>query len=147
MKQLHRAALMAAMLTVPAATAVAQDNSTAGTTTSVNATGGTATTTGNQMTTDAAMTGTTGTNAMGTTGMDNTMSDPSAMNTMETDTANMTAMDTGYETNEQYTQVQQEEDNDFPWGLLGLLGLAGLLGGRKKSASDIHVDARHNNRP
>lgn len=23
--------------------------------------------------------------------------------------------------------VQQEEDNDFPWGLLGLLGLAGLL--------------------
>jgi MYXO-CTERM domain-containing protein len=42
--------------------------------------------------------------------------------------------------------VQREDDNDFPWGLLGLLGLAGLLG-RKKRDSDIHVDARHNTRP
>lgn len=24
-----------------------------------------------------------------------------------------------------------EEDNDFPWGLLGLLGLAGLLGRKR----------------
>ena len=44
----------------------------------------------------------------------------------------------------QYTQTQ-EEDNDFPWGLLGLLGLAGLMG-RKKSERDIHVDARHDKR-
>lgn len=32
------------------------------------------------------------------------------------------------------TQQQQpvEEDNDFPWGLLGLLGLAGLAGLRRR---------------
>jgi LPXTG-motif cell wall-anchored protein len=42
------------------------------------------------------------------------------------------------------TTVQREDDNDFPWGVLGLLGLAGLLG-RKKKDADIHVDARHNN--
>ncbi|HEX9964777.1 MAG TPA: WGxxGxxG family protein [Allosphingosinicella sp.] len=39
--------------------------------------------------------------------------------------------------------VQQEDDDDFPWGLLGLLGLAGLLG-LKKRERDIHVDARRN---
>ena len=39
--------------------------------------------------------------------------------------------------------VQQEDDDEFPWGLLGLLGLAGLLGLRKKER-DIHVDARRN---
>lgn len=42
--------------------------------------------------------------------------------------------------------IEREDDNDFPWGLLGLLGLAGLLG-RKKHDSDIHVDARHKTRP
>lgn len=40
--------------------------------------------------------------------------------------------------------VREEEDNDFPWGLLGLLGLAGLLG--RKKANDIHVDARNDRR-
>ncbi len=30
----------------------------------------------------------------------------------------------------------QEEDNDFPWGLLGLLGLAGLLGRKKNDHHD-----------
>ena len=39
-----------------------------------------------------------------------------------------------------------DEDNDFPWGLLGLLGLAGLLG-RKKHDRDVHVDARNDRRP
>lgn len=44
--------------------------------------------------------------------------------------------------NVQYdTRAQQDDDNDFPWGLLGLLGLAGLLG-RKRQERDIHVDAR-----
>jgi LPXTG-motif cell wall-anchored protein len=47
---------------------------------------------------------------------------------------------------QQQTTVTREEDNDFPWGLLGLLGLAGLLG-RKKKEADVHVDARHNTRP
>jgi hypothetical protein len=31
--------------------------------------------------------------------------------------------------------ASQEEDNDFPWGLLGLLGLAGLMG-RKRDNND-----------
>jgi MYXO-CTERM domain-containing protein len=42
-----------------------------------------------------------------------------------------------------YAQPVQEDDDDFPWGLLGLLGLAGLLG-LKKRERDIHVDARRN---
>jgi hypothetical protein len=42
-----------------------------------------------------------------------------------------------------YAAPVQEEDDDFPWGLLGLLGLAGLLG-LKKRERDIHVDARRN---
>ena len=41
-----------------------------------------------------------------------------------------------------YGEPRQEEDRDFPWGLLGLLGLAGLLG-RKHRERDIHVDARN----
>lgn len=56
-------------------------------------------------------------------------------------------VDTEYNatTDTQYTTVERE-DNDFPWGLLGLLGLAGLLG-RKKKDADIVVDNRHNTRP
>ena len=30
-----------------------------------------------------------------------------------------------------------EDDDDFPWGLLGLLGLAGLMG-RKRRDDDVH---------
>lgn len=33
------------------------------------------------------------------------------------------------------TTMQDDGDNDFPWGLLGLLGLAGLLG-RKRNDHD-----------
>jgi LPXTG-motif cell wall-anchored protein len=56
-------------------------------------------------------------------------------------------VDGGYNgTDTQTTTGEREEDRDFPWGLLGLLGLAGLLG-RKRKEADIHVDARHNNRP
>ena len=33
-----------------------------------------------------------------------------------------------------------DDDGDFPWGLLGLLGLAGLAG-LKRNERDIHVDA------
>lgn len=32
----------------------------------------------------------------------------------------------------------EEDDNDFPWGLLGLLGLAGLLGLKRRD--DVYVD-------
>jgi len=56
----------------------------------------------------------------------------------QNDTTAGTATDTTYA-----TPVQQEDDDDFPWGLLGLLGLAGLLG-LKKRERDIHVDARRN---
>ena len=42
--------------------------------------------------------------------------------------------------------VERDDDDDFPWGLLGLLGLAGLLG-RKKHDDDIRVDARRDTRP
>jgi len=32
----------------------------------------------------------------------------------------------------QTTQPAQEDNNDFPWGMLGLLGLAGLAGLRRQ---------------
>ena len=47
------------------------------------------------------------------------------------------AQDTGTATGDGYASTTQEDDNDFPWGLLGLLGLAGLLG-RKRDRAD-HV--------
>lgn len=34
----------------------------------------------------------------------------------------------------------EEEDNEFPWGLLGLLGLLGLIPRRRK---DVHVHDVH----
>lgn len=37
------------------------------------------------------------------------------------------------------TTDNRDDDNDFPWGLLGLFGLAGLLG-RKRRDDDVHVD-------
>lgn len=39
------------------------------------------------------------------------------------------------------TAPVQDDDNDFPWGLLGLLGLAGLLG-RKRNDNHVHTDRR-----
>lgn len=48
--------------------------------------------------------------------------------------------------NQQYA-AREENDDDFPWGLLGLLGLAGLLGLNRKDDRDIHVDARRDTRP
>jgi LPXTG-motif cell wall-anchored protein len=67
-----------------------------------------------------------------------------AQNDADTSVVNTSTVDdtTGDTTNTQYRTVERE-DNDFPWGLLGLLGLAGLLG-RKKKEADVHVDARHN---
>jgi hypothetical protein len=41
-----------------------------------------------------------------------------------------------------YGDPQPREDNDFPWGLLGLLGLAGLI--PRKKAPDVHIDNRTN---
>ena len=35
----------------------------------------------------------------------------------------------------------QDDDDDFPWGLLGLLGLAGLLG-LKRRDDHVHTDRR-----
>ena len=34
--------------------------------------------------------------------------------------------------------AQQEDDDDFPWGLLGLLGLAGLLGLKRRDDDRIN---------
>jgi hypothetical protein len=39
-----------------------------------------------------------------------------------------------------YGNPQPQEDDDFPWGLLGLLGLAGLI--PRKKAPDVHIDNR-----
>jgi hypothetical protein len=34
--------------------------------------------------------------------------------------------------------AQQQNDDGFPWGLLGLLGLAGLLGLKRNDRDDHH---------
>lgn len=53
------------------------------------------------------------------------------------DTATTTTADTGMAADPaMMTTEPVEDDNEFPWGLLGLLGLAGLLG-RKR---DDHTD-------
>lgn len=41
---------------------------------------------------------------------------------------------------------REDDDADFPWGLLGLIGLAGLLG-RKRDHDHVHVDRRDDIRP
>lgn len=38
-------------------------------------------------------------------------------------------------------RAPDDDDDDVPWGVLGLLGLGGLL--RKRREPGIHVDARH----
>ncbi|MFL6734815.1 MAG: WGxxGxxG family protein [Sphingomicrobium sp.] len=53
---------------------------------------------------------------------------------------------TGTDDNGRVTQRDREDDDDdFPIGLLGLLGLGGLLGLKRKDG-DIHVDARRDTR-
>ena len=59
----------------------------------------------------------------------------------QTTTTDNVAVDTGID-----QPVDHDDDDDFPWGLLGLLGLAGLLG-RKRADDDIRVDARRDTRP
>jgi MYXO-CTERM domain-containing protein len=44
------------------------------------------------------------------------------------------------------TAAPVEDDDDFPWGLLGLLGLAGLLG-LKRRDDTVHVDNRTRPQP
>jgi MYXO-CTERM domain-containing protein len=36
--------------------------------------------------------------------------------------------------------VEREDDNDFPWGLLGLLGLAGLIPRKRTTDNDNRSD-------
>lgn len=43
------------------------------------------------------------------------------------------------------TTAHQDDDDDFPWGLLGLLGLAGLIG-LKRRDDDVRVDRSANKR-
>ena len=42
------------------------------------------------------------------------------------------------------TPVEREDDDDFPWGILGIIGLAGLLG-RKRDNNDARVDRTNTN--
>ena len=39
-----------------------------------------------------------------------------------------------------YGNPQPQDDDRFPWGLLGLLGLLGLI--PRKKAPDVHIDNR-----
>ena len=83
--------------------------------------------------------------ASGNTATDPTLTDP-VTTTTATGTAN--GLNTGAPMDDTLAndmalantvQPEREEDNDFPWGLLGLAGLAGLLG-RKRD--DRHVNSQ-----
>ncbi len=50
------------------------------------------------------------------------------------------AQDANNSVDTSYGNPQPQEDDDFPWGLLGLLGLAGLI--PRKKAPDVHIDNR-----
>ena len=41
---------------------------------------------------------------------------------------------------------RDDDDRDFPWGLLGLLGLAGLLGRKRDNDVNVHRTDNTNNR-
>lgn len=51
----------------------------------------------------------------------------------------VSAQDTVNATDTAYVQPE-EDDDEFPWGLLGLLGLAGLI--PRKRHDTVHVDNR-----
>jgi hypothetical protein len=75
---------------------------------------------------------------------DPTLNDPALADPLATNTADPMAIppaDPMMTDNATAMPVQEEDDNDFPWGLLGLLGLAGLIP-RKRKEADINVDAR-----
>lgn len=82
----------------------------------------------------------------GTTVMNAT--DPALNDSMAADTANVDGFNTEAPMDDTMandmalanTVEPERDDDDFPWGLLGLIGLAGLLG--RKKDGDIHVDAR-----
>ena len=44
-----------------------------------------------------------------------------------------------------FNETERDDDDGFPWGLLGLLGLAGLLGMRRRD-DDVRVDTTRNTR-
>ena len=44
------------------------------------------------------------------------------------------------------TTTQRDEDDGFPWGLLGLLGLAGLMGLKKDDRDHHHTTNRTDGR-
>jgi hypothetical protein len=76
---------------------------------------------------------------------DPTLNDPTLADPLATNTADplaTTTTDPMMADNTMAVPVQEEEDNDFPWGLLGLLGLAGLIPRKRKEGGDISVDAR-----
>lgn len=134
----RRAMLGAAVALFPAA-ALAQDN-----TLEANVATGTTVTNTTTTTVDPAM-NMTGADPLADNmaATDPMMTDP-AVNTMVVEPV---VVDPNVATTDEYAQVRQEDDDDFPWGLLGLLGLAGLLGrGKKHDTADIHVDARDGRR-
>lgn len=109
---IRQACVAAALFAVAPASALAAAN-----------TAGTAATTTDPMmngTTDPAM------NVLATDPALNTTTDPVVMN----DPADMLGDDNAGE---------REEDDGFPWDLLGLLGLAGLLGLKKRDRDDDHL--------
>ena len=70
--------------------------------------------------------------------------DPLAANTMTTDPLAGDGIATTSDpmiTDPSMNATEEEDDDDFPWGLLGLLGLAGLLGLKRRDRDDdVRVD-------
>ena len=72
----------------------------------------------------------------------NTTTDPLATDPMATTTTTDPLATDPLATN---TTTEREDDDGFPWGLLGLLGLAGLLGAKRRDR-DRDVDTRRDTR-
>ena len=116
-----RAACAAAALAAISSTALAQEN----TANTVNAVDPAVTTTADPLANDTNM----------------IMTDPLVNDPMATTTTDPLAADPMLND----TDVDDDDDGGFPWGLIGLLGLAGLLGTRRRD-DDVRVDRTRDTR-
>lgn len=82
----------------------------------------------NTTTTDPMATNTTDPYAANTMATDPLATDPLATDPLATDPLATDPMT--------MNTTEQEDDDDFPWGLLGLLGLAGLLGLKRRDRDE-----------
>ena len=85
---------------------------------------------------------------MSTDSMATNTADPLATNGMTADPTATGALPTDplASDSSMNSPTDDQDHDDFPWGLLGLLGLAGLLGLKRRDHNDVHVDRTNTGR-